>query len=113
MNDPWSQSLAMLSSPTAPFVPWPSASCRRVSYGEADGPASTPGRRAPVQPGGLDATDLAVLELLRRRPEVGARALAQAHGLAPRTVARRLLHLNALGFVRATRDGLWTVVDLA
>jgi DNA-binding IclR family transcriptional regulator len=51
--------------------------------------------------------------MLRSRPEAGARALAQEHGLAPRAVSRRLLHLNALGLVRADRNGLWTVVDPA
>jgi hypothetical protein len=113
MNDPWSRSLAMLCAPTAPSVQWPSASCRRVSHGETNAPASIPNARVPERRCRLDATDMAVLEMLRSRPEAGARALAQEHGLAPRAVSRRLLHLNALGLVRADRNGLWTVVDPA
>ena len=114
MNDSWSRSFAMLHSPTVPFVQWPSARCRRVSHGEtteAQATASSSDGPESVMRRALDATDAAILEILRRRPEVAARALAQEHGLSPRTVARRLLHLHALGLVRADSEGLWTAVD--
>ena len=113
MNDPWSQSLALLYSPTVPRVQWPSARRQRVTYGQTDAPAmaSMPSRPDIVKRPGLDATDVAVLEMVRSRPQAGTSELAQEHGLPRRTLSRRLLRLNALGLVRANREGLWTAVD--
>lgn len=104
----------MLHSPTVPLVQWPSARCRRVTHAEtteARATASLPCRREAARERALDGTDTAVLEMLRRRPEVAARELAQAHGLSPRTVSRRLLHLHARGLVRTDSEGLWTAAD--
>jgi DNA-binding transcriptional ArsR family regulator len=86
-----------------------------VSYGDIDPPVAAviPDDHGVVKRGGLDATDLAVLEMLRGDPETTARNLARRHRLSPRIVSRRLLHLRAFGLVRVDGDGLWTAVNPA
>jgi hypothetical protein len=115
MNDPWSRSLALLYSPTAPSVQWPSPRCRRITQGEGDAAdaARLAERHDTVKRRGLDASDAAVLHRLRSRPGAAARTLAHEHGMSPKTMTRRLLHLHRLGLARADRDGVWSAVDPA
>jgi DNA-binding transcriptional ArsR family regulator len=95
-------------------VQWPAARCRRVSYGETDEPARPiASDRGTTKRRGLDATDLAVLEMLRGHPDTAARHLARQHRVSPRIVSRRLLNLRAFGLVRVDGDGLWTAVSAA